>query len=76
MKSQFLRVVQRWWTMSDGTRKLQVELTEAQFDVFIAAMEFTNEEWKKHEDRKRSDVFTLQRAMTRLCVAWGKAPRY
>lgn len=62
--------------MSDGSRKMQLELTEAQFDVFCAAMEFTNEEWKKHDDRKRSDVFTLQRAMTRFCVAWGKAPRY
>jgi len=62
--------------LSDGSRKLQLELTEAQFDVFLAAMEFAHDEWKKHDYRKRSDVHTLQRARSRLLTAWSKAPRY
>jgi hypothetical protein len=56
--------------MCDGKRTISVTLTEAQFDVFKAAMEQATETWKPLGRTRSSDVHTLARAMERIAQSW------
>lgn len=61
--------------MSDGHRTITLTLTEAQYDVFSAAMEQAREVWKPLGRIRSSDVQTLERAMSRLSESWKNGVR-
>lgn len=61
--------------MGDGQRTITLTLTEAQYDVFMAAVEQVSDEWKALGRLRASDVSTLNRAMSRITESWQVGSR-
>lgn len=59
--------------MSDGSRNINLSLTEAQYDVLQAALDTAFAHWTNERYRDRN---TLLRASSRLNIAWAHGKRY
>lgn len=61
--------------MSDGERTLTVTLTEAQYDIIVAAMHEADQVWSNLGILRASNRKTLLRGMDRLGKAWISATK-
>lgn len=61
--------------MGDGHRTFTLVMTEAQRDLFAAAVEVALEHWDVLNHPLRSRVATLRRAMGQFDAAWEKGTK-
>lgn len=61
--------------MGDGSRVMEVELTGAQYDVLMAALDEIVSRWDRSSEDRSSNVGTLLRAQGRIIEAWMQGTR-
>lgn len=62
-------------TMGDGSRVMRLELTDAQYDVLMAALDEIIGRWDQASEDWSRDVGTVLRARGRIVEAWMEGTR-